>query len=133
MSPWKWFRRPRNKRNFWYSQLYATNITESINSFNLKQREVFNIVHKLAKDYVYYDEHNVELVHIFLSVSAGTGKYHLVKVIYNVKSWALLYHCEEPEKSRVLFFRPIGITAINIGGTTIKSGLRTNPGAKLLG
>ena len=67
------------------------------------------MVNKLAKDYVYYEGHNVELVHIFLSGSGGTGKYHLVKVLYNVKSKALLYHCEEPEKSRALLFRPIGI------------------------
>ena len=50
-----------------------------------------------AKDYVKYDGHNSEPVHIFLSGSEGTGKSHLVKVIYNSISKTLLYQCKDPE------------------------------------
>ena len=34
------------------------------------------------KDHVKYDGHNLEPVHIFLSGKGGTGKSHLLKVIY---------------------------------------------------
>ena len=60
--------------------------TEGMNSLNSKQREVFDVVHSRAKDYVKYDRHNVEPIHIFFSGSGGTGKSNLVKVIYNATS-----------------------------------------------
>ena len=41
------------------------------------------MVHTWAKDYVIYDAHNAEPIHVFLSGSGGTGKSQLVKVIYN--------------------------------------------------
>ena len=53
------------------------------------------MVYTWAKDYVKYDEHNVEQIHIFLSGSRGTGKSHLVKVIYNAILKALLYNCKD--------------------------------------
>ena len=56
-----------------------------------------------------------------------------MKVIYNAISKTLLYHCKDPEKSRVLFFGLTGISAVNIGRTTIHSGLGIKPGTKLLG
>ena len=82
------------------SQILADNEI-GINSLNSKQREVFNVVHTWYKDYVKYNMHNVEPICIFLSGSGGTGKYHLVKVIYNTISKTLLYHCKDPEKLRV--------------------------------
>ena len=105
-------------------------IAKGVNSLNSKQREVFNVVHNRAKDYAKCNGHNVEPVYIFLS---GTGKSHLVKVIYNALSKTLLYHCKDPDKPRVLFLGPTGISAVNIGGTTIHSGLGIKPGIKLLG
>ena len=38
-------------------------IAESINYLNSKQREVFNLVHKLAEAYVKCNGYNVEPVH----------------------------------------------------------------------
>ena len=119
--------------NFLPQILPDDEIAEGINSLNSKQREVFNVVHTWAKDYVKYNGHNVQPVHIFLSGSGGTGKSHLVKVIYNAISKTLLYHSKDPEKPRVLMLGPTGISAVNIGGTTIHSGLGIKPGAKLLG
>ena len=58
-------------------------ISECINVLNSKQREVVSVVLTLAKDYVKYDRHNVETVHMFFSGSGDKGKSHLVKVIYN--------------------------------------------------
>ena len=108
-------------------------IAEGINSLNSKQREVFNVVHKWAKEYVKCNGHNVEPMHIFLSGSGGTDKSHLVKVIYNAISKTLVYRCKDPEKPRVLLFSPTGISAVNIVGTTIHSGLDIKPGIRLLG
>ena len=45
----------------------------------------------------------------------------------------MLYHCKNPEKLKVLLLGPTGISAVNIGGTTIHSGLETKLGTKLLG
>ena len=108
-------------------------IAEGICSLNLKQREIFNVVHKWAKDYVKHDGHNVEPMHIFLSGRKGISKTHLVKVIYNAISKRLLYQCKHPEKSRVLLLGPTAISAVNIGRTTTHSGLEFKPGTKLHG
>ena len=45
----------------------------------------------------------------------------------------LLYHCKYPEKPRVLLLGPIGISAVNLGRTTINSGLTIKTGTNLLG
>ena len=44
------------------------------------------------------DGHNIEIVHMFFSGNCGTGKSHLVKVIYDVISKTLLYHYKDSEK-----------------------------------
>ena len=88
--------------------------------------------HTWAKDYIKYDGHDVEPVYIFLSGSGGTSKSHLVKVIHSTTSRTLLYHCKDTEKPRVLLLGPTGISAVNIGGTTIQCGLGIKPGTKLL-
>ena len=73
-------------------------------------------------------------MNIFLSGSGETGKSHLVKAIYKAISKILLYHSKDPYKSRVVLLGPTGISAVNIGGTTIHSGLGIKPRTtKLLG
>ena len=57
----------------------------------------------------------------------------MVKTAYQVVSEELLYHSEEPDKPLVLFLGPVGISAVNIEGTTIHFGLCIKPGVKLLG
>ena len=86
------------------------------------------MVNTWAKNFVKYDGQDVEPVHIFLLGSGGTGKSNLVKVIYNAISKTLLYHCKDTEKPKVLLLGPTGISAVNIGGTTIHSGLAIKPG-----
>ena len=44
----------------------------------------------------------------------------------------MLYHCKDPEKPRFLLLGPTGISAVNIGGTTIHSRLGIEPGIRLL-
>ena len=70
MSQWKWFKDTETSK-----------IKEGVNSLNSKQREVFNVTHIWAKDYIKYGI-NVKPVHIFLSGIAYIDKSHLVKVIH---------------------------------------------------
>ena len=58
-------------------------INESIRSLNMKQREVFNIIHKWSSDYI-KSLHckvikKVKSFHIFIIGVAGFGKSHLIK------------------------------------------------------
>ena len=68
--------------SFMLQVLPDNEIAEGINSVNSKQKEVFNVVHKWVKEYVKSNRHNVEPIYIFLLGSGGTGRSHLVKVIY---------------------------------------------------
>ena len=43
------------------------------------------------------------------------------------------YHCKDPEKTRVILLGPTGISAVNIAGTIIHSGVAIKPGTTLLG
>ena len=52
--------------------------------------------------------------------------------IYNAVSKALLYHCKGPEKPIVFLFGRTGISAVNVGGNAIHSGLGVKPRRKLL-
>ena len=114
--------------NFVPQILSDDKIAEGINSLNSKQREIFNEIHTWLKEYVKYDGRNVEPIQ-----SGGTSKSHLVNVIYDVIPKTLLYHCKDPGKLRVLLLGPTRISAINIGRTTIHSGLGIKPEIKLLG
>ena len=86
--------------NFMHKILSDDENAEGINSLNSKQRKTFNVVR--TKDYAIHNQYNVKPVHIFLSGSGGTGKPHLVKVIYNLILGTFLYHCKDPEKEGLL-------------------------------
>ena len=115
--------------NFMPQVLLDDEIEKGINSLNSKQREVCNVVHTWTKSFAKCDGHDVEPMHIFLSDSGGTDKSNLVRVI----SKTLLYNCKDSEKPRVLLLGPTGISAVSIGGTTIRSGLAIKPRTKLIG
>ena len=111
-------------------------IPANIRSLDKKQRMVFDVLHQSARNYVknVSSKKNLQinLIHIFLSGSGGSGNSHLVKTIYQVVSTELLYHSKEPDKPRVLLLGPTGISAVNTGKTTIHSGLGIKPGVRLL-
>ena len=97
------------------------------------QSEVFNVVHTSPNVCVKHNGHNVEPIHIFLSGSGGTGKSNLVKVIYNDTSKTLLFYCKDPKKPfRVLLLRLTGLSAVNLGGTSIILALELNLEQKYL-
>lgn len=64
---------------------------------NSRQMELFNVIHAWDKYYLKYNEHNIDLVYIFLSGSENMGKSHLMEVIYNAILEALPYHCIDPK------------------------------------
>ena len=88
--------------NFLPKILPDDEIVEVMNLLNSKQKEILIAVHILAKDYVKYDGHNVEPVHIFLSGSGSIGKSHLVKVISKILK-TLLYHCKGPKNRELVY------------------------------
>ena len=58
-------------------------INEIIQSLNVKQRQVFDVIHKWARDYMKNlpSKHMkyIKPVHIFLTGGAGLSKLHLIK------------------------------------------------------
>ena len=96
--------------NFMPKMLPNDEIADRIGYLKLKQREVFNLVHTWATDYVKYDGHSVKLIHVFLSARGGTGKSHLIKVIYNTASKTWLDNSKDIEKLRIITstYRNIG-------------------------
>ena len=102
-------------------------IASNIRSLNTNQRYVFDIVHSWARDYIKALSGKTNTTpdpfYIFLSGSGGTGKSHVIKTIYQAVTKTLLYHSSDLDKPRVLLLGPTGISAVNINGTTIHSGL----------
>ena len=102
-----------------------TEVNSKIRSLNQKQREIFEVVNKWARDYTKNRSsivHNeVSPLHLFVTGSGGCGKSHLIKTIYYSLTKALC--SKESEKPKVLLLAPTGVAAINIEGITIHSGL----------
>ena len=110
-------------------------ISENIRSLNLKQRQVFEVIHKWSRDYVTNFSSKVmkkvKPFHIFLTGGGGVGKSHLIKTIYMSINKVLMYKGGNPEKPRILLLAPTGVAAVNIDGTTIHTALAINVGGKL--
>ena len=110
-------------------------INKNIRSLNMQQREIFNFVHKWSRDFIKSlgckIHQNVKLFYVFITGGAGVGKSHMIKTIYMSLSKVLMYKCGELDKPRILLLAPTGVAAVNINGTTIRSGLEINVGGKL--
>ena len=117
----------------------AVKIAVNISILNKTQLIKFDVLQQRARNYVKNVSskrkiiRQIKTVHTVLSGSGSAGKSHLVKAIYQVVSKELLYHSKEPGKSCALLLDPADISAVNIGGTTIHSGLGIKPELKLLG
>ena len=117
----------------------AVKIAVNISILNKTQLIKFDVLQQRARNYVKNVSSKrkiilqIKTVHIVLSGSGSAGKSHLVKAIYQVVSKELLYHSKGPGKPCALLLDPADISAVNIGGTTIHSGLGIKPELKLLG
>ena len=78
-----------------------------------------------------YNGHDAGSVHTFLSGSGRTGKFSLLKLIYNAISKTLCYHWQNLEKPGILLLWSTRISAVNVGRTSTFSFLGIEPGTKL--
>ena len=103
-------------------------INENIQSFKKGQFQVFDVVHKWARDYIKYRSCKVALqlkpFDIFVTCGAGVRKSHLLKTIQMNINKLLMRKGRGPDKPRILLLAPTGVVAINIDGTTTHSALR---------
>ena len=92
---------------------------------NSQQREVFEIIHKWAKQFLKYQNciipKSVEPLHLFITGNAGTGKSFLLNLLYN--HLTKLFSYRNPDKVKVLKLAPTGVAAIKINGETFFSAL----------
>ena len=102
-------------------------LNSKIRSLNDKQRKIFDMVHgwakKSVKKFPSLTPTAIDPPHIFLTGNAGCGKSFLTKVLYQSLSKTFSYRNSELEKAKVLLLAPTGVAAINIGDTTIHTGL----------
>ena len=61
--------------------------------------------------------------HVFIIGEAGFEKTHLISTTFQSFSKVLLYKLQDPEKPRILLIAPKSVSAVDINGTTIHSGL----------
>ena len=124
--------------NLMSNELPAINndiINENIRFLNMKQREVFNFIHKWSRDYIKSLRckviKKVKSFRIFITGSAGVGKSHLIKAIFLSLNRVSEYKGGDAEKPKILLLAPTGVAARNINRTTIHSGLGIDVGSKL--
>ena len=102
-------------------------VAEGINSLNSEQKKVFHVVHTWTNDYVKYDSHNVEPIHLFQAMD----------LLVNLIHCAILKNCFNTIKTQknqdFFILGPTGISVVAIGETTIHSGFGINPATKLFG
>ena len=118
-----------------HTTLTDDELSEKVRSLNVKQRQVFDFIYNWAKSCISKCANGKQVpvpFHIFLSGGGGYGKSHLIKTIYHSINKVFLYQSENPEKPRVLVLAPTGVSAININGSTIHSGLNIPCRGKLM-
>ena len=98
-----------------------------ISQLNPKQRKIFNVVNKWARQSLQNRSAdstlNIPPLRVFVTGNAGTGKSFLIKTLHSSVSKTLNFITSSVEKPKVLLLAPTGVAAINISGTTIHSGL----------
>ena len=93
-------------------------INDNICSLNSKQRAIYNVIIKWAREYTKnrstLTPTVIKPLYMFITGNGGCGKSHLAKTIYHSVSKTLSYHAGEPEKSKVLVLAPTGVAAVNV-------------------
>ena len=81
-------------------------VTCNIRSLNRDQRNVFDAVHRWARNYVKCrsskTQDEVETMRLFITGGRGCGKSHLLRTIYQAVMKTLMYNGGDPDKLRVL-------------------------------
>ena len=95
-----------------------------IRSLNQQQRLAFDTVLTYCRNVVKCpSDHNIIAPQLFITGGAGAGKSHFIKTIYQMATQTFKQVSKNPEKPSTLLLSPTGISAINIYGTTIDTGL----------
>ena len=102
-----------------------TEVNSRIRSLNIKQREIYEVINKWARDYIKNRSCVIHIdtpaLHLFITGSGGCGKSHLIKTVYHSLTKTLC--SKNSDNPKVLLLVPTGVAAINIEGMTIHSGL----------
>ena len=81
-------------------------INSQIRSLNVKQWQIFDAVHKWAKEHVKnlgsLEAVDISPLYLFISGSGGVGKSHLIKTLYQSLTKLFTYRSGDPNKVRVL-------------------------------
>ena len=92
-------------------------INENIRSLNYKQRVVYNVINKLAREHTKNRSSLMPSVikplYMFIAGNGGCVKSLLAKTVYHSLTKTLSYHDGEPEKPKVLVLAPTGVAAVN--------------------
>ena len=109
------------------SSLPTVDINEKIRSLNGQQREIFDVIHKWAKQLLEYENSvalggsNIEPVRLFVTGNGGVGKSFLLNVLYLHLNKLLSY--KDPAHLKVLKMAPTGVASIRIEGQTFYTAL----------
>ena len=102
-------------------------INVKVRSLNSKQRMIFEVINKWARDLMKNlgttCPRTIDPLFIFITGGGGSGKSHIAKTIQSSLTKTFCYHVDEPDKPRVLVLAPTGVAAVNVVGNTIHSGL----------
>ena len=102
-------------------------VSESIPSLNVKQRQMFDYVLTWAKEKVKRKSSiklkAVKPFNLFISRWGRVANSYLVKAIYQSATKLRQGHTGCPEKPRVLNLAHTGVANINVNGTTVHSAL----------
>lgn len=94
---------------------------------NNKQCSAYNTVVSWCRNKVKnihsLNPEEIKPIYLFLTGGGGSGKSHLVKTIYHTLVKTFRRIVNNPELPTVLLMAPTGVSAINIEGTTINTGL----------
>ena len=99
----------------------------SVRSLNKKQRIAYDTILSWCRNKV-KTTHSLKPeefkpIYLFITVGAGAGKSHLIKTIYHTAVKTFRHATSNPELPSVLLMDPTGVSAINIGGTTVNTTL----------
>ena len=98
-----------------------------IPQLNQRQREIFNVINRWARQTVQNRSSDnpvkISPLRLFIIGLAGTRKSFLIKTLYSSISKTLNFWTSSVEKPKVLLLAPTGVAAMDISGTTIHSGL----------
>ena len=105
----------------WSDEQYRTHIQY----LNFQQFELFQIVLDWCTDYTQFKSHyhKKDPLYMFTSGGAGTGKSHVIKVLYQMVHCTLRQEGEAPDYPKILLLAPTGVAAFNKDGLTIHAGL----------